>query len=205
MRFFILLLLAFVLAPAAMAHVAREGGVPVVPLDAQLTPITAAISGVTTAEAHCGGASWGSWGTVYLGDDGLALPGAYLDPLICNRLHRFQLGWRPNAACFRRIIHCDTGYVALFALVLTHESIHVSGDLDEASTECKAIQRVRDTFPLLGEASKLYGDALVRYALWWHNKQTKYVDWWTGRRIYYSPNCKRDGAWDMTAGDGLWP
>lgn len=205
MRFLILLVLAFVLAPAAAAHVAREGVVPILPPDAQLSPIAAAISGVTTAEAHCGGNVWGSWGSVYLSEDALALPHAYLEPLICKRLHHFQLGWRPNAACLRRVYRCDTGYIGLFALVLTHESIHVSGDLNEASTECKAIQRVRDTFPLLGETNKLYIDALVRYALWWHVQETKIVSWLTGVRPYYSPDCKRDGAWDMTPGDGLWP
>lgn len=178
--------------------------IPIVAVDDGLTPIAAAISGVAVTQAHCGGVPWFAYGAVYL-EAGEPLPHLFLDPTLCKKLHRFQNGWRPNAACLRRVPRCETSYVSLSALVLTHESAHVSGDLDEASAECKAIQGVRETIGLLGETNVLYVDALVRYALWWHVEETKVIDWRSGTRVYYSPKCKSNGDWDLTPADGLWP
>lgn len=196
-RLLVLLAVSLALAPAAL-------GADRLP-DPALTPVVAAISGVAVAQAFCGGNEYGTWGDILLTLDHQVIPNEYLDPIVCRYAHRFQAGWRPSPVCWRKPTRCSVSYLALSALVVTHESIHISGDLNEASTECKAIQRVRRTFRLLGEpANPLYVEALVRYALWWHTQETLIVDFF-GQRPYYSADCRADGKLDETPGDGIWP
>lgn len=154
------------------------------------------------AQAFCGGNIWGAWGDVLLTPEREIIPNEYLDPIICSYAHRFQNGWRPRTSCKHRPTRCSVGLLGLSVLVLTHESIHISGDLNEASTECKAIQRVRQTFRLLGEPGNVEG--FVRYALWFHTRETEITDF-TGDRPYFSPDCYSDGPLDETPADGIWP
>lgn len=193
----LLILLAFLaLAPAAYA-------VDLAP-DEPLSPVAAAVSGVPEAKVYCGGQIPGAWGDVVLDDNRDPIPNEYLDPILCTYLHRFQAGWRPSPICRKKPYRCSVGYLALSVLVLTHESIHISGDLDEASTECKAVQRMRGVFKLLGEpANPLYVEALMRYAHWWHLRETRLETWYG--RPYYSPDCVPGGPMDESPGDGVWP
>jgi len=77
--------------------------------------------------------------------------------------------------------------------VLTHEAVHVGGDMDEASTECKAIQLDMETAIKLG--------ATFEQAL--HLAQTYYsIVYPRMPSNYTSPDCAENGLMDQTPNDG---
>jgi hypothetical protein len=122
------------------------------------------------------------------------------EPAVCAPARSFLSGWRPRLDRKRNGSH----RLARALLVLTHESVHASGDRAEAHTECVAIQRVPEMAHILGEHHPLYIAALTRLALWWHRQLRGTVsldghNYWDGTR------CRKDGAWDLTPGDGVWP
>jgi hypothetical protein len=122
------------------------------------------------------------------------------EPAVCAPARNFLSGWRPRLDRKRD----GSQRLARALLVLTHESVHASGDSAEAHTECVAIQRVPEMVQTLGEHHPIYIAALTRLALWWHRQYRGSVsldgqNYWDGRR------CRKDGAWDLTPGDGVWP
>jgi hypothetical protein len=80
--------------------------------------------------------------------------------------------------------------------VLTHESVHLAGDTNEASTECRAMQLDARTAVRLG-ATPAQGVALAqRY--WTEVYPRMPADYVTG-------GCRPDGPLDLTPDDGVWP
>lgn len=79
--------------------------------------------------------------------------------------------------------------------VLTHESMHMRGIVDEAVTECAAVQRDALTAELLGALP--------------HNARTPAQTYYAGRypRMpdgYWSPECRRGGAMDEGLATAPW-
>jgi hypothetical protein len=80
--------------------------------------------------------------------------------------------------------------------VLSHESGHVSGDMNEASTECVSMQNDSRTAQLLGATAE-QGSKL---------SQTYWTDTYPRMRSnYVSADCTPDGTMDKTPGDGIFP
>ena len=161
------------------------------------TLLSAAVSSFagTTVTVSCGGDA----NSLFLG---LTIQEAmWLDePLVCAPARRFANGWKPRQD--RR--HSGASNLAHALLTLTHEAIHASGDTSEAHTECVAIQRVPEMVGLLGEHRPLYIAALERKALAWHDRLRGTIS--LSGQPYTDPNrCRKDGAWDLTPGDGVWP
>lgn len=85
--------------------------------------------------------------------------------------------------------------------MFTHESMHVRGELNEARTECEAVQRNYRAAKLLGVA-----DATAR-----RNALDYYNNLYKARRdegimqaAYYSAECVPGGAMDEHLGDSTW-
>ena len=80
--------------------------------------------------------------------------------------------------------------------VLTHESVHLAGDTNEASTECRAMQLDARTAVRLG-ATPAQGIALAqRYCTEVYPRMSA---------GYVSGDCRPDGSLDLTPDDGVWP
>jgi len=80
--------------------------------------------------------------------------------------------------------------------VLTHEAMHVAGDRNEASTECRALQHDARTVVLLGGTAE-QGSALAqRIATEVYPRMSD---------EYRSPECRPGGTLDLTPGDATWP
>jgi hypothetical protein len=80
--------------------------------------------------------------------------------------------------------------------VLTHEAMHVAGDRNEATTECRALQHDSRTVVLLGGTTE-QGTALA--------KRIATEVYPTMRDEYRTPECRPGGTLDLTPGDGTWP
>jgi hypothetical protein len=80
--------------------------------------------------------------------------------------------------------------------VLTHEAMHVSGDRNEATTECRALQRDSRTVVLLGGTAG-QGRALAQRVA--TEVYPRMPD------EYRTAECRPGGALDLTPGDGSWP
>lgn len=149
----------------------------------------------TTVEVTCGGDA----NSLFLG---LTI-GASMwlnEPLVCAPATRFADGWRPRQD--RR--GSGASSLAHAILTLTHEAIHATGDTSEAHTECVAIQRVPEMVQQLGEQRPLYTAAIERKALVWHERLLGTVS--LSGQAYSDPKrCRKDGRWDLTPGDGVWP
>ena len=79
--------------------------------------------------------------------------------------------------------------------VLTHESMHLSGRLDEAAAECAAMQRDAQTARLLGAPADRAAALAVSY---WRNLYPLMPDG------YRSPECRAGGAMDEGLPDAPW-
>lgn len=79
--------------------------------------------------------------------------------------------------------------------VLTHESMHMRGQTDEADAECEAMQRDAETAQLLG-ATPPQGLALAR--AYWIQDYPNMPD------AYRSPDCKLGGSLDEHLPDPPW-
>jgi hypothetical protein len=80
--------------------------------------------------------------------------------------------------------------------VLTHESVHLTGELTESITECRAVQRDAVVAQRLG-ATAVQGRALaLRY---WTQVYPHLTD------AYSTRDCHEDGPMDRTPKDGVWP
>jgi len=77
--------------------------------------------------------------------------------------------------------------------ILTHESMHVRGEHNEAKTDCQAIQRDYHTGKLLG-----IPDPIARKnALYFY--EHIYV-----KHPYFSPDCAPGKTWDERLNDSTW-
>lgn len=82
-------------------------------------------------------------------------------------------------------------------LTLAHEALHIRGILNEARTECVAVQNA-DNLARMWRVSSWWQGVILREA---------YED---SRRLrqkglYHSSKCREDGPWDQTPYDGVWP
>ncbi len=80
--------------------------------------------------------------------------------------------------------------------VLTHEAMHVAGDRNEATTECRALQRDAHTVVLLGGTPEQGSGLAERIA-------TEVYP--TMPDEYRTPECRPGGALDLTPEDDSWP
>jgi len=80
--------------------------------------------------------------------------------------------------------------------VLVHEAIHVTGEFNEGTTECIAMQRDAEAAELLGAApsdARALADAYYQQTFPRMSSE------------YRSPACVPDGALDLSPGDGQFP
>lgn len=85
---------------------------------------------------------------------------------------------------------------AIAVHVLTHEAMHVAGDRNEATTECRALQNDARTVVLLGGSAE-QGSALAERIV---------TDVYpTMSEEYRTAECRPGGALDLTPEDGSWP
>ena len=85
--------------------------------------------------------------------------------------------------------------------MFTHESMHVRGQLNEAKTECEAVQRNYRAAKLLGVPD----DIASKNALDYYNilyKRRAIIGGLTGS--YYSDQCAPGKAWDEHLEDSTW-
>jgi len=80
--------------------------------------------------------------------------------------------------------------------VLTHEAMHVSGDRNEATTECRALQRDARTVVLLGGTDVQGRELAQRIATEVYPRMPD---------EYRTAQCRPGGALDLTPDDGSWP
>jgi hypothetical protein len=80
--------------------------------------------------------------------------------------------------------------------VLTHEAMHVAGSRNEATTECRALQRDARTVVLLGGTAEQGRSLAERIA------DEVYP---TMPDEYRTSQCRPGGALDLTPDDGSWP
>ena len=80
--------------------------------------------------------------------------------------------------------------------VLSHESHHLAGEINEARTECASIQRLTEVAGWLGATADQARDLAERYATDIYPRMPA---------AYRSDECVMDGEWDLTPADQQWP
>jgi hypothetical protein len=117
----------------------------------------------------------------------------------CAELEALAEGRRAAVlACVERTTSCgdDAQAVAWAVDVLSHESWHLRGILDEAETECRSLQTMAWAAQRLGATEpQARGLAALQY-------ETGYPRL-PGR--YRSGECREGGAMDLRPGDPRWP
>jgi len=118
---------------------------------------------------------------------------------ICHALQRFPREWRtPSFGCVYTLADCPPSIFedVLAVHTLAHETWHLHGYIEEARTECNALQTT-------AEAATLFG-ADPRAAT-----ATAFYVW---KRIYsYEPDdyrlaaCVNGGPYDLRPADPVWP
>lgn len=85
--------------------------------------------------------------------------------------------------------------------ILTHESMHVRGEYDEARTECQAVQRNYRTARLLGVP-----DHAARKSAWYYYKHAykRRAEIGGMSEAYFSADCVPDGPLDEHLPDSTW-
>jgi hypothetical protein len=124
-------------------------------------------------------------------------------PWICLRVNRLVLD-PPEP-------YTSDSYLAAWAvLILTHEAVHLSGYAgarDEALTECRAIQLVREValrFGMRDEVARALGQEALRYDA----MLPGYGDYRVGLGIipnYHAAGCYDGGPLDIHPDSGDWP
>jgi hypothetical protein len=93
----------------------------------------------------------------------------------------------------------DYFYTAEALQTLVHESIHLKGDGVEAEAECYGMQWLAYAAQQLGDTPD---DAAAITAYYvtrlYPSRQSQSPDYW-------SPECRQNGALDLTPNDGVWP
>ncbi len=80
--------------------------------------------------------------------------------------------------------------------VLSHESQHLAGEMDEARAECASIQRLAEVAGWLGATPEQARALAEEYATEVYPRMPA---------AYRSADCVMDGEWDLTPGDQQWP
>lgn len=112
-----------------------------------------------------------------------------------------QKPWCDRLTSYLR--HPDkAGWEELASLdMITHESMHVRGELDEARTECQAVQRNYRAARLMGVPEEIARrNALDYYTILYQERAA--IGGLTGS--YYSPLCAPGKAWDEHLEDSTW-
>ena len=90
----------------------------------------------------------------------------------------------------------------IFSLTMfTHESMHVRGEMDEAKTECQAVQRNYRAAKLLGVPDAIAKQNALDY---YHNGYQDRADSGILSAGYYSKECAPGKAWDEHLSDSTW-
>lgn len=129
--------------------------------------------------------SKGYAGHVQFDAAGVAQPPAFLSHSVCLGVHKMRK--KPNKLSMDTITN---------AHILTHEAMHLRGVVNEAETECRAIQADAAVFRSLG----VQRDRAQRAALAYYQAAYPRL-----RADYKSRECRENGAMDRTPGDGVWP
>lgn len=116
--------------------------------------------------------------------------------------HPADVGRIERDACndLRSYVHSDKDWPTLDQVigvaVLSHESNHLAGELNESRTECSSIQDLSSVAQELGAGADQALRLTDRYvADVYPNMPAEYV----------SVLCAQDSEWDLTPGDGVWP
>ena len=108
-----------------------------------------------------------------------------------DRQHALRCAERPDPGCGARVQE-----LAMAVDVLAHESWHLAGVIDEAVTECRAVQSIAWAAERLG-ATPAQGGALARAHL--AHGYTMLP------QRYRSADCVDGGALDLRPADPAWP
>lgn len=89
----------------------------------------------------------------------------------------------------------------IFSLALfTHEAMHIRGELNEARTECQAVQRMAKAGELLG-VDPVMAQSHARYFFEVIYPRRQFGSY---SAAYFSTDCVRDGAWDEKLDHPPW-
>lgn len=115
----------------------------------------------------------------------------------CGSLERV---WRGRQGSFRCLLAggCDQDTLEAVSGIVTlaHESWHLRGVVDEARTQCYAVQTAEAVARRLGVSSTDARAMAVRVAL---------DDARAPRGEYHSPECRPGGAYDLRPATPAWP
>jgi hypothetical protein len=98
----------------------------------------------------------------------------------------------PNRANQNELVSLD---------IFTHESMHVRGELNEALTECQAVQRNYRAAKLLGVADGIAKKNALDYYNISYQQRGKIGGM---QSAYYSAECAPGGAMDEHLSDSTW-
>ena len=85
--------------------------------------------------------------------------------------------------------------------MFTHESMHVRGELNEARTECEAVQRNYRAAKLLGVPDPIAKQNALDY---YNDSYLHRQDMGIMQASYYSSECAPGRAWDEHLSDSTW-
>jgi hypothetical protein len=118
---------------------------------------------------------------------------------ICHALQRFPREWRsPEFACVYSGADCPQKIWedVLAVHTLAHETWHLHGFIQEARTECNALQTTAQAAMLLGADARA-GQALAEYV--WRKIYPLEPD------DYRLADCVNGGPYDLRPADLVWP
>ena len=120
---------------------------------------------------------------------------AVLKDGICATLHLYSQSTKRGPSC---LLPCDdsTPAVVWSLNTLAHESYHLAGVRDEATTQCYALQAIGFVARSLG-ASQFQATALADWAA--ANLPSRMP------AAYWSPQCRDGGSLDLDPGSPVWP
>ena len=124
-----------------------------------------------------------------------------------TRKKKVRSATQPATPCFsngRQLSASNAFWNAYFETAealqtLVHESIHLRGDAVEADAECYGMQYLAYAAQQLGDTPDDAGAIAQYYAT------QLYPSRLTQSPAYWSPECRANGALDLTPNDGVWP
>ena len=116
-----------------------------------------------------------------------------------HRAHPARRGRAEQLACAGRSTSCgeDVQRLAWAVGTLAHEAFHLRGIVDEALTECYAMQSLARTAEALGATP---GQARGMAVLHWETSPGQ-----KGDRYQVPPGCADGGEHDIRKADPVWP
>lgn len=108
----------------------------------------------------------------------------------CDRLSSYL--WHPRRASWEELVSLN---------LITHESMHVRGELNEARTECEAVQRNYRMAKMLGVPEEVARQNALDYYNGPYQERAA-VGGLAGS--YYSQDCAPGKAWDEHLPDSTW-